>query len=176
MKKDWLYVFQFLLKISTGRAFTLYQIETVPVPIVDINLEADSYSEALVNKPYIATNADYYIQLEMEELFMCKQIKLIYFCEEIFLVKHKTKHSCESAFIYNLSSTLIKQNCDYKYLYNTTVIPAVLDGGSQIVLANMLPEKRLICTYDKAWQNLLPTSPYVLVDRKILCHCHINLV
>ena len=74
MKKGWLYVFQSLLKIFNREAFTLYQIETVPVPIVDTNLEADSYSQAMVNKPYIATNADYYIQLEMEELFMCKQI------------------------------------------------------------------------------------------------------
>ena len=59
-------------------------------------------------------------------------------------------------------------------MYNTTVIPAVLDGGSQIVLANMLPEKRLICTYDQGLAKPLPTSPYVLVDRKILCHCHIQ--
>ena len=80
--------FPIFVKDFNREAFTLYQIETVPVPIVDTNLEADSYSEALVNKPYIATNADYYIQLEMEELFMCKQIKQIYFCEEIFLVKH----------------------------------------------------------------------------------------
>ena len=166
--------FPIFVKDFNREAFTLYQIETVPVPIVDTNLEADSYSEPLVNKPYIATNADYYIQLEMEELFMCKPIKQIYFCEEIFLVKHKTKHSCESALFYNLSSTLIKQNCDFKYMYNTTVIPAVLDGGSQIVLANMLPEKRLICTYDQGLAKPLPTSPYVLVDRKILCHCHIQ--
>ena len=86
--------FPFFAKDFNREAFTLYQIETVPVPIVDTNLEADSYYETMVNKPYIATNADYYIQLEMEELFMCKQIKQIYFCEEIVLVKHKTKHSC----------------------------------------------------------------------------------
>ena len=59
-------------------------------------------------------------------------------------------------------------------MYNTTVIPAVLDGGSQIVLANMFSEKRLICTYDQGLAKPLPTSPYVLVDRKILCHRHIQ--
>ena len=166
--------FPIFVKDFSREAFTLYQIETVPVPIVDNNLEADSYSQALVNKPYIATNDDYYIQLVMEELFMCKQIKQIYFCEEIFLVKHKTKHSCESALFYNLSSTLIKQNCNFKYMFNTSVIPTVLDGGSHIVLANMLPEKRLICTYDQGLAKPLPASPYVLADRKILCHCHIQ--
>ena len=46
-------------------------------------------------------------------------------------------------------------------MYNTTVIPAVLDGGSQIVLANMLPEKRLICTYDP--QGLAKPYPIALM-------------
>ena len=166
--------FPIFVKDFSREAMTLYQIETVPVPIVDTNLEANSYTQVTINKPYIATNDDYYIQLVMEELFMCKQIKQIYFCEELFLVKHKTKHSCESALFYELTSELIKQNCEFKYFYNTSVIPSVLDGGSQIILANMLPEKRLICSYDQGLAKPLPSSPYVLVDRKILCHCHIQ--
>ena len=166
--------FPIFVKDFSRKSMTLYQIETVPVPILDTNEEANSYSQAVINKPYIATNNDYYIQLEIEELFMCKQIKHIYFCEELFLVKHKTKHSCESALFYNLESAFVKQNCQFKYFYNTTVIPSVLDGGSEIVLANMLNEKRLICTYDQGLAKPLPASPYVLVDRRLLCHCHIQ--
>ena len=49
-----------------------------------------------------------------------------------------------------------------------------MDGGSEIVLANMLNEKRLICTYDQGLAKPLPASPYVLVDRRVLCHCHIQ--
>ena len=124
--------FPIFVKDFSRKPMTLYQIETVPVPILDANMEASSYSQAVINKPYIATTNDYYIQLEIEELFMCKQIKHIYFCEELFLVKHKTKHSCESALFYDLESTLVKQNCQFKYFYNTTVIPGVLDGGSEI--------------------------------------------
>ena len=166
--------FPIFVKDFSRESMTLYQIETVPVPIVDENLEANSYSQVIINNPYIATNDDYYIQLVMEELFMCKQIRQIYFCEELFLVKHKTKHSCESAIFYDLSSTLIKHNCEFKYMYNASVIPSVLDGGSKIILANILPEKRLICTYDQGLAKPLPSSPYVMVDRKILCHCHIQ--
>ena len=166
--------FPIFVKDFSRKSMTLYQIETVPVPILDTNEEANSYSQVVINKPYIATNNDYYIQLEIEELFMCKQIKHIYFCEELFLVKHKTKHSCESALFYNLESAFVKQNCQFKYFYNTTVIPSVLDGGSEIVLANMLNEKRLICTYDQGLAKPLPASPYVLVDRRLLCHCHIQ--
>ena len=166
--------FPIFVKDFSRKSMTLYQIETVPVPIVDKNLEANSYSQAVMNKPYIATNADYYVQLEIEELFMCKKISHIYFCEELFLVKHKTKHSCESALFYDLDNALVRQNCKFKYFFNETVIPSVLDGGSQIILANMLNEKRLICTYDQELAKPLPSSPYVLVNRKILCHCHIQ--
>ena len=79
--------FPIFVKDFSRKSMTLYQIETVPVPILDTNMEASSYSQAVINRPYIATNNDYYIQLEIEELFMCKQIKHIYFCEELFLVK-----------------------------------------------------------------------------------------
>ena len=112
--------FPIFVKDFSRKSMTLYQIETVPVSILDTNEEAKSYSQAVINKPYIATNNDYYIQLEIEELFMCKQIKHIYFCEELFLVKHKTKHSCEVLFsiiwkvhllnkIVNLNISIIQQ-------------------------------------------------------------------
>ena len=35
----------------------------------------------------------------------------------------------------------------------------------------MLNEKRLICTYDQGLAKPLPASPYVLVDRRLLCSC-----
>ena len=38
----------------------LYQLETVPVPIVDKNEKAQSYTHLQVRKPYIALNSDIY--------------------------------------------------------------------------------------------------------------------
>ena len=106
---------------------------------------------------------------------MCKKIRHTFYCEELFLVKHKTKHSCESAIFYNLPRDIILQNCDFNYYYNITVQPSVLDGGTHIVLANMLNEKRLICSYDQGLAKPLPTSAYALVSRNILCHCHLQI-
>ena len=57
--------FPIFVKDFSRKPMTLYQIETVPVPILDTNEEANSYSQAIMNKPYIATNNDYYIQLEI---------------------------------------------------------------------------------------------------------------
>ena len=74
----------------TRESMTLYELETVKVPITDTNLAANSYTEVKTSKPYIAFNHDYHIQLCTPELRMCKQIWHSYYCEELFLVKHKS--------------------------------------------------------------------------------------
>ena len=166
--------FPVFVQDHTRESMTLYELETVKVPITDTNLAANSYTEVKTSKPYIAFNHDYYIQLRTPELRMCKQIWHSYYCEELFLVKHKSKHSCESAIYYNLSREVIDDYCTFKYFYNTTVMPSVLDGGHQILLANMLTPKRLICTYASDMARPVPSHDYVLVSRSMLCNCHME--
>ena len=105
---------------------------------------------------------------------MCKQIRHTYYCEELFLIKHKTKHSCESAIFYNLTADVVYSVCQFDYFYNTKVPPSILDGGSNILLANMLSPKRLICMKDSPMARPLPSHPYVLVNRSILYNCHLQ--
>ena len=166
--------FPVFVQDHTRESMTLYELETAKVPITDANLAADSYTEVETSKPYIAFNNDYCIQLHIPELRMCKQIWHSYYCEELFLVKHKSKHSCESAIYYNLSKEVINEYCSFKYFYNTTVMPSVLDGGPQILLANILTPKRLICTYASDMTRPVPSHDYVLVNRSILCNCHME--
>ena len=65
---------------------------------------------------------------------------------ELFIVKHKTSYSCESAIYFNLDTNIIKGNCDFKFYYNKTdIIPTVLDGGDEIILANWPNDKHIIC-------------------------------
>ena len=45
----------------TQKPLTLYQIETIPVPILDMNKNADSYTWIRIDKPYIVLNPDTYI-------------------------------------------------------------------------------------------------------------------
>ena len=140
--------FPVFVKDHASELKTLYEIEMVKVPIPNRNQESDSYSEVKYSKPYLAINDDYYIQLRIQELQMCKQIRHIYYCEELFLIKHKTKHSCESAILYNSTADVVYSVCQFDYFYNTTVTPSILDGGSNILLANVLSPKRLICMED----------------------------
>ena len=51
----------------------MYQIETVPVPILDENEQVHSYTELKIEKPYIALNEETYITLHTQELKMCKK-------------------------------------------------------------------------------------------------------
>ena len=66
-----------------------YQIETVPVPILDKNDQAHSYTELKIEKPYITLNEEMYITLCSQELKMCKRIGYEYYCKELFVIKSK---------------------------------------------------------------------------------------
>ena len=56
------------------KPLTLYQLETVPVPILDTNTDAQSYTHLHMNKPYIALNSETCISLTQQELRSCKKI------------------------------------------------------------------------------------------------------
>ena len=115
----------------------LYQLETVPVPILDQNTNGQSYTHLRIKKPYIALNSETYISIRQQELRACKKIGYKFYCKELFVVKHKSSYSCESAIYFNLTTDIIKNTCDFDFYFNNTdVTPTVLDGGEEIVFAN----------------------------------------
>ena len=90
-----------------------------------------------LDKPYIVLNPDTYISIHAEELRMCKKIGYEYYCEELFVVKSKSRYSCASALYFKLDRENIKENCVFDYYFNkTNVKPSILDGGNENVLAN----------------------------------------
>ena len=72
-------------------------MEMVPVPILDENEQVESYTYLKVKKPHIGLNSETYVTLRTKELDTCKKIGYEFYCKELFVVKHKTKYSCESA-------------------------------------------------------------------------------
>ena len=96
----------------------------------------------------------------IQELRMCKTIRHVYYCEELFLIKHRTHPTCESAIFYNTPPTIVYSVCTFKYFYNITVQPSILDGGNHILLANQKAAKNLICSHN---HNLaMPLAPVPL--------------
>ena len=154
----------------------LYEVDTVAVPIPDRNNKVDSYTKVRTNKPYLVAGDDYYIQLKMTELVMCKSIRHTYYCEELFVVKHKGCHSCASAIFYNLGPEEVVVKCQFDYRYNTTMPPTVLDGGRSLLLANFHGPRSLKCnSRNGGLPKPAPEHVYAVVDRSFLCDCQLDL-
>ena len=111
----------------------LYQLETVPVPIVDKNIKAHSYTELRIKKTYIALNTETYINIQHQELATCKRIGYKFYCEELFVVRHKSIHSCKSEIYFDLDMDIIKWNCNFMFYYNKSDITLTVLDGSNVV-------------------------------------------
>ena len=147
--KDRNLIIQFPIFVQpyTQQPLILYQLETVPVPIIDDNPNAQSYTELNIKKPYIALNSETYINIQQQELATCKRVGYEFYCEELFVVRHKTIHSCKSTIYFDLDTEIIKQNCNFLFYYNKTdITPAVLDSGNENILPNWPTEKHIIFT------------------------------
>ena len=147
----------------------------MPVPILDQNDRSHSYAHLQVEKPYIALNSEMYISLWQQELRTCRRIGYEFYCEELFVVKHKTKYSCESIIYFNLGTDIIKENCNFRFYYiKKDIMPTVLDGRNEIILANWPNDKHIICNINNYIPIKIPSHPYVLVNRSVLCDCGIE--
>ena len=176
-------IIQFIVFVQpyTQNRLIMYQIETVPVPIVDQNEQVQSYTQLKIDKLYIALNTEMYITLGRQELHTCKKIGYEYYCEELFVVKSKTRYSCASAIYFNLGPEIIKENYEFKFYFNKTdVKPTVLDGGHQIILAKWPSYKKIMCAHNNNILINIPSHPYVLMNRSIIiiiiCHSYIALI
>ena len=56
--KNLIIQFPVFIQPYTQQSLVLYQIETVPAPIIDQNTQADSYTHLQVDRPYIALNSE----------------------------------------------------------------------------------------------------------------------
>ena len=85
--KDINLVIQFPVFIQpyTQKPLVLYQLEKVPIPILDRNNKAQSYTHLQVRKPFIALNSETYISLRHQELRSCKRTGHEFYCEELFV-------------------------------------------------------------------------------------------
>ena len=90
--KNLIVQFPVFIQLYTQQPLILYQTETVPVPIIQ-NTQAQPYTHLQVNKPYIALNSENSISIRQQEVRTCKRTGYEFYCEELFVVKHKSKYS-----------------------------------------------------------------------------------
>ena len=174
-KRNLIVQFPVFVQPYTQNRLTMYQIETVLVLILDQNDKAQSYTQLKVDKPYIELDTEMYITLRTQELHTCKKIGYEYYCKELFVVKSKTRYRCTSAIYFNLGPENIKENCEFKFYFNKiNVKPAMLDGGQQIIIANWPSYRKIMCVHNNNIPIRIPSHPYVLMNRSILCNCDLG--
>ena len=143
---------------------SLFHIETVPVPIPDENEKADSYLQIEVAKSYIAVGMEYYVDLRMTEMSMCKSIRFTYYCEELFVVRHNSATGCDNAIFYDLGPNMVAGSCTFKYMFDTMVPPTILDAGNNLLLANFHGPRSAKCdTEDGGLAKPAPDHTYAVV-------------
>ena len=59
--------FPIFIQPYTQQLLILYQLETVPVPVIDKNIKADTYTQLQIKKSYIALNTKTYINIRQQE-------------------------------------------------------------------------------------------------------------
>ena len=78
-------------------------------------------------------------------------------------------------YISDISPEIIQESYKFNFYYNKTDIPdTVLDGGNETILANWPNDKHMICNINNDIPVKIPSHPYVLVNRSVLCTCGIE--
>ena len=109
------------IKTRLQEPMFLYNVRTIPVPfhinpeMIDEDESENAYTQIIPDTEMIAMNKDAYINVDQSELKQCIKFSIIYFCEQTFLMKHTSKHTCESAIYHEQNSEIIKRKCNMQY-------------------------------------------------------------
>ena len=74
-----------------------------------------------------------------------------------------------------MSSNIITENCNFAYYFmKTDIKPTVLDGRSEIILANRPNDKHIVCNVNNDITVKKLSFTYVLVNRSVICNSGIE--
>ena len=88
-----------LLRLATQKPLNLYSIDTVPMPFDTETLDGRNNEYTFINNsyPYMALNEHNYIPLTETQLRMCDKMGPTYYCQNSYVLRQRTQHTCESA-------------------------------------------------------------------------------
>ena len=158
----------------------LYQLHTVPVPFhMNENLmEADeslyTYTWLKPTTTMLGMSKDTYVGLEDTDLKNCAYLNKVYICQDVFLMKHRDYHTCESAIYFNQAYAEIKEKCQIDYYPHLEPEPRLLDQGDQILLAGLKDKWTYYCHANDQVPSPAGEGHYVIVNKTDLCRCSIT--
>ena len=126
------------IKHYQQQTLELFILQTVPVPYHPNRKSSDdnhAYTWLKPDHEMLAMSSSTYLALESKQLTNCRRFSTTYYCENLFLVTHRSEHTCESAIYWNKSTNLINKKCNFEYYHELTPEPRVLDAGEYLLLA-----------------------------------------
>ena len=158
----------------------VYNVKTIPVPY-HINIEMvdkieseDAYTQIIPDTEMVAMSRDTYINVDQSELKQCIKFSIMYFCEQTFLMKHTSEHTCKTAIYHEQSPQVIKDKCNIQYFPELHPTLQILGAGKHILLGNLSEPWLVICSKNYPIPNPLQASKYVVIKKKDLCQCSIS--
>ena len=164
-----------LLRLATQKPLNLYSIDTVPMPFDMETLDGRNNEYTFINNsyPYMALNEHNYIPLTETQLRMCDKMGPTYYCQNLYVLRQRTQHTCESAIYYKMDAKMITKHCQAKFAANVEFTPKVLDAGETMVLFNLPRLWILLCGQEKQ-PTEIDFATYKVVDRKEFCECSLT--
>ena len=165
------------LKPRVQEPLLLYQVETVPVPyhinpdLAQGKEKQNSYTWIRPEKPLLAMSTETYLDLLPTDLNKCLRYGNNYLCEEVFLMKHKSLHSCSSAIYWNADYKTIMELCNIKYYTHLVPKPQILDGGDYLLLAGLPQPWSYHCIDQEQIPTEIKGGPYAIIHKSQLCMC-----
>ena len=114
----------FYIKPINQESLYMYDITTIPVlyhidkELIDETESKYTYTKIKSTTEILAlgrSSRSSQINLGYHDLVHCNQYNIMFFCEQMFLIKIGNEYTCESAIYSYQSSKLIQQECDIEY-------------------------------------------------------------
>ena len=166
------------IRPSLQEPMYIYNVRTIPVPyhinaaMVDETENENAYTHIIPDTEMVAMNRDTYIN--QPELKQCIKFSVMYFCEQTFLMKHTSEHTCETAIYHEQNPDTIKDKCNIQYYPEFNPTPQILDAGKHILLGNIPEPWSVICSKNGPIPNPLKAGKYVIIKKKDLCQCSLS--
>ena len=104
---------------------------------------------------------------------MCDKMGSTYYCQNSYVLRQRTQHTCESAIYYKMDAKTITKHCQAKFATNVEFTSKVLDEGETMVLFNLPRPWILLCGQEKQ-PTEIEFATYKVVDRKEFWECSLT--
>ena len=161
-----------LLHLNNQKDLTLYSIDTVPMPFDTETLDGKNDEYTFINNsyPYMAINQENYIPLDERQLRLCNKMGATHYCENSYVLQHRSDHTCKSAIYYRTDPKMIMKHCRAMFASRQNFPPKLLDKGETMILFNLPRPLIIVCKKYKR-PSEIQIATYKILNRTELCEC-----